>query len=85
MIRDARYKLNLFHQPYDHSGAGEGELYDMVDDPSEQRNRWEDPAYSAIKATLLAKLRQWLRDNETQPGSRGGEILARVQMQNAGK
>ncbi len=30
-------------------------------------------------------LRQWLRDHETQPGSRGGECLARVQMQNAGK
>ena len=85
MIRDGRYKLNLFHEPYDHSGAGEGELYDMADDPGEQRNCWADPAYAAIKAALLARLRQWLRDHETQPGSRGGECLARVQMQNAGK
>ncbi len=85
MIRDARYKLNLFHAPYDHSGAGEGELYDMQEDPDEQQNLWDDEAHTEIKGDLLAALLAWLRTNETQPGSRGGEVLPSCQMKNAGK
>jgi arylsulfatase A-like enzyme len=38
-----------------HDGS-EGELYDVVDDPLQQHNRWDDPAYRAIRDDLLADL-----------------------------
>lgn len=85
MIRDDRYKLSLFHEPYDHSGAGLAELYDVQNDPLEQHDLRHDPDYAKIKDTLLRKLLDWLASNETCPGSRGGEVLPTVKMQNAGK
>jgi arylsulfatase A-like enzyme len=39
-----------------HDGT-EGELYDLVDDPLQQVNRWDDPAARATKDDLLADLR----------------------------
>jgi arylsulfatase A-like enzyme len=38
-----------------HDGT-EGELYDLVHDPLQQRNLWDDPAHAATKADLLADL-----------------------------
>ncbi|GAB4458875.1 MAG: alkaline phosphatase family protein [Armatimonadaceae bacterium] len=42
-----RYKLTLYRdQPY-------GELFDLHDDPEERHNRFDDPAFAAIKADLM--------------------------------
>ncbi|HUV09783.1 MAG TPA: sulfatase-like hydrolase/transferase, partial [Acidimicrobiia bacterium] len=38
-----------------HDGS-EGELYDLADDPLQQRNRWDDPGAAAMRADLLADL-----------------------------
>jgi arylsulfatase A-like enzyme len=38
-----------------HDGT-EGELYDLIHDPLQQRNLWDDPAHAATKADLLADL-----------------------------
>jgi arylsulfatase A-like enzyme len=38
-----------------HDGT-EGELYDLVDDPLQQRNRWDDPASASLRSDLLADL-----------------------------
>jgi uncharacterized sulfatase len=47
---DARHKLTVYwNQPY-------GELFDLLDDPGEVRNRWDDPAYAGLKAELTRKL-----------------------------
>lgn len=47
---DARYKLTVhLYQPY-------GELFDLVDDPGEIHNRWDDPAYAGLKVELIYKL-----------------------------
>ncbi|HEY4333263.1 MAG TPA: sulfatase-like hydrolase/transferase [Ilumatobacteraceae bacterium] len=44
------------YQPgYSHDGT-EGELYDLSDDPLQQRNRWNDPALAALQSDLLADL-----------------------------
>ena len=40
---------------YVHDGS-EGELYDLNDDPLQQRNRWEDPAAAAMRGDLVADL-----------------------------
>ncbi len=41
-----------------HDGT-EGELYDLVDDPLQQRNRWDDPSLRAVRDDLLADLRDY--------------------------
>lgn len=64
MIRDERYKLALFHDDGDHSGAGEGELFDLAEDPQECRNLWHDPAHQQTRDHLLADLLDWLRRHE---------------------
>jgi hypothetical protein len=38
-----------------HDGT-EGELYSLVDDPLQQENRWDDPAFRAIRDDLLDDL-----------------------------
>lgn len=50
VLRDERYRLSLFH-----CVAG-GELYDLLDDPGEFRNLWDDPAHQAVKAALMERL-----------------------------
>ncbi len=46
--RDSRlsYYLNYNDEP-------DGELYDLRDDPGELNNRWQDPAYRAVREELL--------------------------------
>ena len=44
------------YQPgYSHDGT-EGELYDLTDDPRQQVNRWDDPAFAPQRRDLLADL-----------------------------
>ena len=38
-----------------HDGS-EGELYDLVDDPLQRTNRWDDPACRGIRDDLIADL-----------------------------
>jgi arylsulfatase A-like enzyme len=46
-----------------HDGT-EGELYDLVDDPLQQVNRWDDPSHASRRSELLADL------HDHQPTSR---------------
>ncbi len=39
-----------------HDGT-EGELYDLIDDPLQFVNRWDDPAWRAVRDDLVAELR----------------------------
>jgi arylsulfatase len=50
MVRTDRHKLVRAH------GLAAGELYDLVDDPAESRNRWADPAYRSVKVDLLERM-----------------------------
>jgi len=36
--------------------GSEGELYDLVDDPHQWRNRWDDPGCASLRSDLLADL-----------------------------
>jgi arylsulfatase A-like enzyme len=40
---------------HSHDGT-EGELYDLRDDPLQQVNRWDDPAYASLRGDLVADL-----------------------------
>jgi hypothetical protein len=49
MYFDGRYKLSVYHN------HGLGELYDTLEDPGEFVDRWDDPAYQALKCELLRR------------------------------
>lgn len=49
---DERYKITVYRD------AEYGELFDLAEDPDETRNAWEDPAYAAVKSTLLLRFVQ---------------------------
>lgn len=50
MLRTERHKLVAAHS------HNTGELYDLQADPSETHNRWDDPAYQAVKVAMLSRL-----------------------------
>ena len=47
MLRDDRYKLVIYH------GHEMGELFDLVTDPFEFDNLWDDPTYAEVRFRLL--------------------------------
>ena len=49
-VRTKTHKLTVER----HSGAGE--LYDLVDDPHEMNNRFDDPAYGVVRKSLEAMI-----------------------------
>lgn len=50
MLRTEKYKLIIYH------GEGEGELYDLVKDPNESWNCWNNKDYQSIKMKLFKRL-----------------------------
>ena len=50
-----RYLLTRYQPGTSHDGT-EGELYDMSDDPLQRVNRFDDPAYQAVRAELEERL-----------------------------
>lgn len=50
MVRNEKYKLVAVH------GTGGGELYDLLEDPSETQNHWDDVEYQNVKVTMLTLL-----------------------------
>ncbi len=50
MYFDGRYKLCIYEGHYDL-----GELYDLVEDPGEFDNRWNDRAYAELKTDLIIR------------------------------
>lgn len=61
-VRTATAKLTL------ELGSGVGELYDLGNDPFECENRFEDPAYSGLRAELIDRLMARSPDIRTPPG-----------------
>jgi hypothetical protein len=49
MYCDGRWKLNVFH------GSSYGQLFDLNNDPQEQKNLWDEPELQSIKTDLLLK------------------------------
>ena len=49
-VRTDRYKLIRYYQ------SGEGELFDLQEDPHEMQSRYDDPAYADIRKDLEAEL-----------------------------
>ncbi len=76
MIRDEHYKLNFYHADSACGRPHEGELYDMLQDPQEGSNVWDDPEYRNVRVEMTEKLLHWLFQQELQvAGTRSGEIV----------
>jgi len=75
MFRDERYKLNVFHTSLDGNGEPEGELYDMVEDPGERNNLWDDPGHAMVRARLTGRLVDFLVDQDLRHGRHAKEFL----------
>ena len=54
IMRDG-WVCSTYQPGYSHDGT-EGEMYDLVDDPLQQVNRWDDPSLSSLRGDLLADL-----------------------------
>jgi len=54
------------HKLTKYQGQPFGELFDLVADPGEKVNRWEDPAYAQVKAQLLSSLIDLLEPGENR-------------------
>lgn len=75
MIRDARFKLILYHAVPQAAAPAYVQLFDMVTDPHEQVNLADDPGIAGDKARLLLALAEWLDRQTRGLESRGGEVL----------
>jgi arylsulfatase A-like enzyme len=63
-IQGTRWRCDIMYD------GTEGELHNHVEDPRQWRNLWNDPTYAAIKADLIADLRDHL------PPERSPRLLA---------
>jgi arylsulfatase A-like enzyme len=53
MVRSKSWKLvHFLDEPF-------GQLFDLVSNPQEIHNRWDDPSAAEVKQTLLGVLREW--------------------------
>lgn len=52
-----------------------GQLYDLVEDPGETRNRYDDPAYAWVQHALERRLLNWFIETQ-QPQSHGAGVDA---------
>ena len=49
------YVCTTYQSGTSHDGT-EGELYNLNEDPLQRVNRWDDPAYAALRSDLVADL-----------------------------
>ena len=68
-----RWVCSAYEPGTAHDGT-EGELYDLVDDPLQQRNLWDDTACRSLREDLVADL--W--DNQPEPHPNRIELQAPV-------
>jgi len=70
MVRSETHKLVHFR------GMDGGQLFDLVADPKEVRNLWDDPGSAAIKASLLTVLMEWHIDSAVQTRDARKRVVA---------
>ena len=75
MLRDERYKLNVYLNPAGSKEPIEGQLFDMDNDKNELNNLWNSSKHQDIRLRLTAKLLEWETRQELMLGSRGGDMF----------
>jgi hypothetical protein len=72
MVRANRYKLHIYHPVTPHQEDTLYQLFDLEDDPDEQFNLANDPAFEPVLARLRHAFVEWLTAMELRQGGRGG-------------
>jgi len=54
----ARGILCTAYAPTNYYHGGEGDLYDVREDPRQWMNLWDDPGYRSVRDELLVKIRE---------------------------
>jgi len=75
MLRDKRYKLNVYLKDSSSEEPLEGQLFDMQTDKNEMNNLWGSPEHTDIQLRLANKLLAWETRQELKLGSRGGDMF----------
>lgn len=75
MLRDCRYKLNMYLNSPGSEEPFEGQLFDMLNDRNEMNNLWDSPEHRHIRLKLTDKLLEWETRQELKLGSRGGDMF----------
>ena len=75
MVRTRTAKLVL-------CDTGEGELYDLSEEPQEVRNHFDDPAYSALRTELSGKITRHLLSHSRTRRFGGGKITTPNHLRN---
>jgi len=75
MLRDRRYKLNMYLNSPGSEEPFEGQLFDMLNDRNEMNNLWDSPEHRHIRLKLTDKLLEWETRQELKLGSRGGDMF----------
>lgn len=75
MIRDKRYKVNVYLNPDGSKEPIEGQLFDMLNDKNEMNNLWDSPNHRDVRLKLTDMLLEWETRQELKLGSRGGDMF----------
>lgn len=68
MVRDDRYKLVEFID------SDEGQLFDLVTDPDEERTLWDAPEAADVKARLLGVISRWRASSSLRSAPWSAEV-----------
>jgi len=73
MLRNSRYKLNIYHNERNDGKHCSGQLFDMQEDPGETKNLWNEPTMKSVIADLLLDLNNWFVEQDCRSNmSKGG-------------
>ena len=76
MFMNERYKLSVYHD-VDFDGSlpePRGTLYDMISDPDERVNLWNDRAYTEVRLRLMERMLDWEVSQELKYGRRSTDV-----------
>ena len=75
MLRTEAWKLTVYHHPNRAVNPADGELYDMISDPGETMNLWDNPEHSAVRQELISRMMNWLVSSDVMYHSGRGGVM----------
>jgi arylsulfatase len=82
MLRHGRWKIWVYHGGEDRDWTAQGCLFDMIDDPCELENLFDDPAHAGVRRDLTDRLMNWFVRQQLQFGGRAGRTFSQVKIMN---